>query len=91
MTDLYAEGAAEANRTRAHGAVIALKAFGSTTGQNYLDGTLNVDPDALRELGGDLLADLFHLARLNDCTPELIIDAGRMHFEAEVEEEIESE
>ncbi|MFJ4880724.1 hypothetical protein ACIP93_36685 [Streptomyces sp. NPDC088745] len=87
MTDLYADGAAEANRTRAHWAVTALEAFGATTGQNYLDGTLNVDGDILRELGGDLLADLFHLARLNDCTPELVIDAGLMHFEAELDEE----
>ncbi|TLQ38877.1 hypothetical protein [Streptomyces marianii] len=87
MTDLYADGAAEANRTRAHWAVTALEAFGETTGQNYLDGSLDVDGDVLRELGGDLLADMFHLARLNGFAPELIIDAGRMHFEAEVDEE----
>ncbi|GHH56226.1 hypothetical protein [Streptomyces candidus] len=87
MTDLYADGAAEANRTRAHWAVTALKAFGSETGQNYLDGTLDVDGDILGELGGDLLADLLHLARLNGCAPEIIISAGLMHFAAELDEE----
>ncbi|MGW5336179.1 hypothetical protein [Streptomyces bauhiniae] len=87
MTDLYAGGAAEANRTRAHWALTALEAFGAETGQNYTDGTLDVDEDVLRELGGDLLADLFHLAHLNDCTPELLINAGLMHFEAELDEE----
>ncbi|WP_137235533.1 hypothetical protein [Streptomyces sp. BPSDS2] len=86
MTDLYADGAAEANRTRAHWAVTALEAFGKQTGQS-VDGTLDIDEDELRELGGDLLADLFHLGRLNGCAPELIIDAGLMHFEAELDEE----
>ncbi|MFF8464890.1 hypothetical protein ACF071_29605 [Streptomyces albidoflavus] len=87
MTDLYADGAAEANRTRAHWALTALEAFGKETGQNYIDGTLDVGDDVLRELGGDLLADLFHLARLNGCAPEIVIDAGLMHFEAELDEE----
>ncbi|MFE0654358.1 hypothetical protein ACFVZH_38070 [Streptomyces sp. NPDC059534] len=87
MTDLNEDGAAEANKTRAGWAVTALKAFGSETGQNYLDDTLVVDDDILRELGGDLLADLFHLARLNGCTPELVIDAGLSHFAAELDEE----
>ncbi|MGW2227448.1 hypothetical protein [Streptomyces formicae] len=88
MKDIYADGAAEANKTRAYWALTALEAFGAETRQNnYLDGTLDVGDDILRELGGDLLADLFHLAHLNGCTPELLIDSGLMHFEAELNEE----
>ncbi|NGN68434.1 hypothetical protein G5C51_31625 [Streptomyces sp. A7024] len=85
---IYDDGPAETNRTRAHWARIALEAFGSETGQgDYLDGTLTIDREALTEIGGDLVADLFHLARLNGCTPEALTAAGVMHFEAEVEEE----
>lgn len=84
---IYDQGPAEANRTRAHWALTALEAFGKETGQNYFDGTLDVGDDALIEAGGDLLADLFHLARLNDVEPEQITHAGYLHFEAEVEEE----
>ncbi len=87
VTSIYDDGPEEANRTRAHWALMALEAFGKETGQNYFDGTLNVGEDELREVGGDLLADLFHLARINDVEPELLVAAGYMHYEAEVAEE----
>lgn len=77
----------EANRTRAHWALCALEVFGALTGQNYFDGTTSVDEDAFLEVGGDLLADLFHLARLNDLDPDVIVSAGYSHFNAEVKEE----
>ncbi|MDJ0345566.1 hypothetical protein QMK19_34020 [Streptomyces sp. H10-C2] len=81
------EGPIEANRTRASWAVAALAAFGRQTGQNYTDGTLNVDDEALREIAGDLLANLFHLARINDVDPEEIVRSGYSHYEEEVAEE----
>ncbi|MFD4020665.1 hypothetical protein [Streptomyces sindenensis] len=84
---IYDEGPAEANRTRASWAATALKAFGRETGQNYTDGTLNVDGDELREIGGDLLANLFHLARINDVDPDEITRSGYLHYEEEVAEE----
>lgn len=86
---LYDDGAEEANRTRAHWALTALEAFGKQTGQNYSDGTLNIPDDCLVELAGDLLADIFHLARLNDVAPEEITTSGYSHFEEEVREEEE--
>ncbi|MFF6852741.1 hypothetical protein [Streptomyces antimycoticus] len=89
MTDLYENGAAEANKTRAYWALTALEAFGRKTGQNYFDGTLNVDAEALGEVTGDLLADVFHLARLNHMDPEWITSAAYRHFEEEVKEEEE--
>ncbi|MCX5426074.1 hypothetical protein [Streptomyces sp. NBC_00078] len=84
---IYDDGPAEANRTRASWAVTALEAFGRQTGQNYTDGTLNVDEEALREVSGDLLANLFHLARINGVDPEEITRAGYLHYEEEVAEE----
>ena len=35
----------------------------------------------------DLVADLLHLARLNDVEPDYIIHMAQMHYQAEVEEE----
>ncbi|MEU7153816.1 hypothetical protein AB0B15_38250 [Streptomyces sp. NPDC045456] len=87
MTNAYDQSPQEANRTRAHWALVALEAFGNETGQNYFDGTLSVDEAELREVAGDLLADLFHLARINDVLPEVITGAAYLHFEAEVAEE----
>ncbi|MGO4427022.1 hypothetical protein AB4Z54_52060 [Streptomyces sp. MCAF7] len=87
MTDLYEDGAAGANKTRAYWALAALEAFGRETGQRYFDGTLDVNDDCLIEAGGDLLANLFHLARINGVEPEQISRAGYLHFEAEVQEE----
>ncbi|MEU6467497.1 hypothetical protein [Streptomyces sp. NPDC046976] len=89
MIDLFTGNAAEDNVTRAHLAAIALEAFGAETGQKYIDpdGTLQVEREILEEIGGDLLADLFHLVRRSGYTPDLVISAGLRHFEAEVEEE----
>ncbi|WP_069874711.1 hypothetical protein [Streptomyces malaysiensis] len=91
MTDLYENGAAEANKTRAYWALTALKAFGRETGQDdYFDGTLNVDAEALLEVSEDLLTAVFHLARLNHVDPEQITSAAYGHFEEEVKEEEET-
>ena len=80
--------AIEDNKTRAHWALTALEAFGEQTGQDsMLDGTLTVPDDILCEVAGDLIADLFHLARLNDVDPEHLVDRGRMHYDAEVSAE----
>ena len=38
----------------------------------------------------DLVADLLHLARLNDIEPDYIIHMATMHFDAEVEEEAQN-
>lgn len=89
---LHDDGPAEANRTRARWALRALNAFGDTTGQStLLSGApdLSLSEDVLDEIGGDLLANLFHLARLNDHTPEQLISRGLFHFEAEVKKEQE--
>ncbi|MFI1568904.1 hypothetical protein ACH4ZX_38825 [Streptomyces sp. NPDC020490] len=91
MTDLYTDGPAEANKTRAFWALAALEAFGLKTGQNYSDGTLDMGEDALGEIAGDLLANVFHLARFNSVDPDSIVRSGYLHFEAEVEEEREEE
>jgi hypothetical protein len=84
---MYDDGPTAANRTRASWAVTALEAFGRQTGQNYTDGTLNVDEEELREVSGDLLANLFHLARINGVDPEEITRTGYLHYEEEVTEE----
>ncbi|MFF4952823.1 hypothetical protein [Streptomyces chattanoogensis] len=87
---IYDEGAAEANKTRAYWALMALEAFGNQTGQHeYLDGTLTIAPEVIREVAGDLLGNIFHLARMNDLEPESIIASAEMHFEEEVREEVE--
>jgi hypothetical protein len=79
---------AEDNRTRAHWALTAVEAFASETGQaDALNGTLNVPAEILLEIGGDLIADLYHLARLNEVDPADIEHQGRAHFETEVDEE----
>ncbi|UFQ16447.1 MULTISPECIES: hypothetical protein [Streptomyces] len=88
--DIYADGAAGANQARAQWAMTALKAFGQETGQKgeeYFSDTLTMEEWALREVAGDLLANLFHLARLNGMDPRIILAAGAMHFTEEVEEE----
>ncbi|MEU5445818.1 hypothetical protein [Streptomyces griseofuscus] len=93
MTGLFTGIAVEDNTTRAHLAAIALEAFGKETGQNYIspDGTLVVEKEILEEIGGDLLADLFHLVRRSGYTPDLVIEPGLRHFEAEVYEELDEE
>lgn len=87
---IYDDGAAEANKTRAHWALSALEEFGRRTGQTgdfYFTGTLAMDEEAIREIAGDLLANIFHLARLNGMAPARIVASGAMHFFEEVEEE----
>ncbi|MFG2228060.1 hypothetical protein [Streptomyces sp. NPDC048644] len=87
---IYEDGAAGSNKTRAYWALAALEAFGGHTGQReYFDGTLTIAPEIIREVAGDLVANLFHLARMNDMDPESIIAAAEMHFEEEVREEAE--
>ncbi|MGG2462812.1 hypothetical protein ACO0M4_23840 [Streptomyces sp. RGM 3693] len=86
----YDDGAAEMNKTRANWALTALEAFGGQTGQReYFDGTLTIAPEVIREVAGDLIANIFHLARMNDLDPESIIAAAEFHFEEEVQEEVE--
>ncbi|MFI6682536.1 hypothetical protein [Streptomyces sp. NPDC050485] len=87
---IYDDGAAETNKTRAYWALAAMEAFGDHTGQReYFDGTLTIAPEVIREVAGDLVANIFHLARVNDLDPESIIAAAEMHFEEEVREEAE--
>ncbi|MFE4497106.1 hypothetical protein ACFRKD_32140 [Streptomyces niveus] len=87
MSSIYDDGPAETNRTRASWAVIALDAFGVATGQRYTDGTLNVDEEELNEIASDLLANLFHLARINLVDPDEIVGRAYLHFNEEVAEE----
>jgi hypothetical protein len=90
--DIYAEGWAKANAIRARRAMTALQAFGQQTGQaSMLDGSVTVDEDIFREIAGDLLCDLLHLARNNGHLLTLFLEAGLMHFTEEVREEIEEQ
>jgi hypothetical protein len=45
------------------------------------------DPEELSASIYDLVADLLHLARLNDVEPDYVIHMAQMHFDTEVEEE----
>ncbi|MBB5123222.1 hypothetical protein FHS36_006702 [Streptomyces eurocidicus] len=84
------EDAAEANRSRARWALIAMEAMGRETGQHgsaYSPEGLMVREEVLREVAGDLMANLFHLCRLNGVAPAAVVAAGAMHFLAEVAEE----
>ncbi|MCM1967769.1 hypothetical protein [Streptomyces sp. G1] len=87
---IYDDGAAGANVARANWALTALKSFGEETGQKgdeYFPGSLAMEEWALKEIAGDLMANLFHLARLNGIDPRSLIEAGATHFTEEVEEE----
>ncbi|MFD8789287.1 hypothetical protein [Streptomyces vinaceus] len=92
---IYDEGPMEANLTRAEWALSALEEFGRYTGQDeYFEdatGARNVGEDIMREVAGDLMANLFHLGRLNGVAPDTLIRAGLMHFTEEVAEEIEED
>ena len=46
----------------------------------------SVAPDDLEASISDLVADLLHLARLNDIDQDHVIDTAQMNFDAEVEE-----
>jgi len=50
----------------------------------------NTDPDELATSIYDLIADLLHLARENGIEPDYVIEQAKMHFDAEVEEEVEA-
>ncbi|MBT2383847.1 hypothetical protein [Streptomyces sp. ISL-11] len=87
---IYDDGAAGANEARARWALTAMEAMGRETGQtgeSYFPGTLMVGAEVIREVAGDLMANLFHLARLNGVDPALIVAAGAMHFVEEIDEE----
>ncbi|GAA4104835.1 hypothetical protein [Streptomyces hundungensis] len=89
---LYDLSYAEQNETRAEWAAVACNAFGEHTGQrDYFDGAAQIEPDLLREIGGDLVANLFHLAFLNGLDPRALIEAGVSHFQEELMEAHEEE
>jgi hypothetical protein len=46
-------------------------------------------PEGLGDSIVDLVSDLLHLARENDIEPDYIISMAQMHFDAEVEEEVD--
>lgn len=50
----------------------------------------SVAADDLEASISDLMADLLHLARLNNIDPDHIIDTAQMHFDAEMEEKKEA-
>lgn len=93
IMDIYSKGPAETNRIRAMWALAALRAFGLQTGQAVmLTGPMDaLGEGVICEVAGDLLANLFHLARLNGVEPGAITSAARLHFDAEVQEEVGSE
>ncbi|MEH6373670.1 hypothetical protein V7793_04820 [Streptomyces sp. KLMMK] len=78
---------AEQNEARAEWAAKACEAFGEQTGQrDYFEGPAQIAPDLLVEIGGDLLANLFHLAALNNLDPCALVRAGFLHFSEEYQE-----
>ncbi|MCG0066018.1 hypothetical protein L0F81_22420 [Streptomyces tricolor] len=86
MIDEPAEGndPAEGNRAQAALAAHALQAFAQQTGQQLMgNGTLHMPEATFLEVGGDLLADLLHLGRLNGVDPDVLINRGRAHYDAE--------
>jgi hypothetical protein len=84
----YELGAAEQNQIRARWAATALEAFGAQTGQTgYFDAPLSIRASLLREIAGDFLGNLFHLARINGVEPEEITEAAYAHFAEEVTDE----
>lgn len=86
--DIYEDGPVWANKIRAGRALEALETFAEQTGQGLGPiSSLAIGEDAVHEIAGDLIADLFHLARLNGATPETLISTALAHFEEEVEEE----
>lgn len=69
------------NEDRAEWARTACDAFAELTGQK-------MEHD-LPEIIGDLIANLLHLANLEGLCPEDRLENGKMHFDAEIEEEAE--
>jgi NTP pyrophosphatase (non-canonical NTP hydrolase) len=58
--------------------------------RNVCQGSPLDSEEGIEEAIGDLIADLLHLARQNNIDPALMLDRGRMHFEAEEAEEKEA-
>lgn len=61
-------------------AIPALQAYRDRTGARAGDFD---DPEVLIEVGGDLIADLFHLARDAGLTPDALIDPALRHLHEE--------
>jgi phage terminase small subunit len=61
-------------------AIPALQAYREHTGARAGDFD---DPEVLIEVGGDLIADLFHLARDAGLTPDALIDPALRHLHDE--------
>lgn len=76
------------NDDRAAWAYTAVRAFGEETGQIDYDMT---DREAVMEIAGDLICNLFHLVGAAGVTPEELVDRARMHYDAEVDDEDEEE
>jgi hypothetical protein len=78
------------NASRAEWARHAVMAFASLTGQGVEESYLD-DPECARgwllEVGGDLLADLFHLADQMGVEPAELVERGYFHHDAEVVED----
>lgn len=72
------------NTDRAEWAAVALTAFGEQTGQTGYDYS---DGEHVQEIAGDLICNLFHLARRAGVTPEALLEVARGHFDAEEDEE----
>ena len=72
------------NAMRAGWAAVAVEAFRDVCVGDPLD-----SPDGMKDAIGDLIADLLHLARAEGIDPQAMLHNGRMHFEAEEEEEKE--
>lgn len=89
--DLYEMSPAEQNQTRAYWAQVGLEAFGEETGQtDYFDG-VSIGSGELMEIGGDFLANLFHLAVQNGVEPRELTRQALMHFAEEMAEAEEDE
>lgn len=68
------------NEDRAGWAQVAVDAFAAET-------NMDAAGEDMQTVMGDLLADLMHLCQQNDIDFERILATGKMHFEAELEEE----
>lgn len=80
------------NEQRAAAGLAAVQTFAAWSGQASLAEDLGEEPgaqDAVMEVVGDLLANLLHLAAWHGIEADRLIEQGRYHFDAEVEEEAE--
>jgi hypothetical protein len=76
------------NEDRAGWAAVALDAFGAQVGQTGYDYS---DDECLLEIAGDLLCDLFHLARQAGVIPEQLYTHALDQFEYELAEEADDD